>query len=158
VLHWLLAQNCPFDPCEICKAVLVQACERFYGTLHKVDAAAFYCWFLIDQGFPVPAALLSQLLNEAGAHGQLAAAQALRDAGAAWPSELGCDSIKLQDRINNSFFGFNTPAVWSARELEWSRAAGCTAPLRAIPPEYLAIERVEVEIVQITRVRGMYQS
>jgi hypothetical protein len=156
VLHWLLSQNCPFDPCKICENVLAAACDSYRN--QHVDVAAFYQWFLIDQGFTVPQALLSQLLNAAGAHGQLAAAQALRSAGAIWPVELGCDTISALQRINDmlSASGSKTPAVWSARELEWARGAGCTAPVKPLSAAYLAIETVEITSVQI--MRGMYQS
>jgi hypothetical protein len=124
VLHWLLSQNCPFDPCQICVDVLVNACGSYKR--QSVDVAAFYHWFLIEECLTVPPALLSRLLNAAGAHGQLAAAQALRSAGAAWPSELGCETICALQRINDmlSFSELKTPAVWGARELEWARGAG----------------------------------
>jgi hypothetical protein len=53
-------------------------------------------------------ALLSDMLNEAGSHNQLAAAQWLKEQGAQWPAVFGWQR-------------------WSDEVLEWARAEGCTA-------------------------------
>ena len=58
------------------------------------------------------AAVLSKMLNAAGAHGHLVAAQWLRyEHHAEWPTML--------------HFGGQ---VWSGDTLEWARAEGCDSP------------------------------
>jgi hypothetical protein len=60
------------------------------------------------------ASLLSELLNEAASHNQLAAAQWLKEQGAEWPAAFGW-------------------ASWSDEVLEWARAEGCTAASMYFP-------------------------
>jgi hypothetical protein len=57
---------------------------------------------------------LTAMLNAAGSHGHLAAAQWLRQQGAAWPAVL---------RVNRDYW-------WSGAVLAWARAEGCTSPTR----------------------------
>jgi hypothetical protein len=59
------------------------------------------------------AQMLTQLLQAAGAHKRLAAAQWLREQGAAWP-------VRLQDRWGKQ---------WRGPCLEWARSEGCDSPV-----------------------------
>eukprot|EP00953_Heterococcus_sp_UTEX-ZZ885_P020051 11208-Heterococcus_DN1.PRE.1 len=61
------------------------------------------------------AQMLTQLLQAAGAHKRLAAAQWLREQGAAWP-------VRLQDRWGKQ---------WRGPCLEWARSEGCDLPVAA---------------------------
>jgi hypothetical protein len=63
------------------------------------------------------AALLTRMLNVAGANGHLAAAQWLHAQGAAWPAILYYESAED-----------NTREYWSGETLAWARQQGCDAP------------------------------
>jgi hypothetical protein len=57
------------------------------------------------------------MLNAAGAHGRLAAAQWLRQRGAEWPAEL--------------VYGRH---AWTGEVLTWARCEDCTAPTVSAQP------------------------
>jgi hypothetical protein len=72
--------------------------------------------YLLSIGLRVSAGTLSRMLAAAGARGKLAAAQWLRQQGAAWPDEylVYVDDNCAQNR--------------SGEVLAWARAEGCTLP------------------------------
>jgi hypothetical protein len=67
--------------------------------------------YLQQQGTVYTADLLTGMLNIAGVHNKLAAAQWLREQGAEWPAKLQY-----------------VETVWPADMIAWARAQGCTAP------------------------------
>jgi hypothetical protein len=97
-VRWLLEHGCPCKFDSICFKAVAQG---------SIETMAFML-----QQQAVPAAILSKMLDFAGANNQLAAAQWLRQRGAAWP-------LLLQDRGD----------PWSGDVLEWARGEGCDSPL-----------------------------
>jgi hypothetical protein len=98
MLQWLLEQGCPRDENELCA---IAAC---YG-----HTSILSC--LQQRGLLPAPQYLSPVLQPAGAHDQLTAAQWLRQRGAEWPA------IRHDG---------DTP--WQGEVLAWARAEGCTAP------------------------------
>eukprot|EP00953_Heterococcus_sp_UTEX-ZZ885_P003691 2507-Heterococcus_DN1.PRE.4 len=104
-LRWLLEQECPWSVHEVC----MSAARNGYTDI--LD-------FVVEQGEVLVAELLTQLLNEAGAFGQLPAVQWLRQHGAAWPAALG--------------FGQRHFHQWGGESLAWARAQGCTSRMQLL--------------------------
>ena len=104
-LRWLREHGCPWDVCDVC---LNATC---YGFPDVLD-------YVLEQGEVLDAELLTTALNGAGAHGQLPAAQWLRQHGAHWPAVLWY-------RTGHGPFG--PLKVWSGAALAWARAEGCTS-------------------------------
>jgi hypothetical protein len=97
-VRWIHEYDCPWRFELMC----LKAAE-----LGDVSAMTY----LIQQE-PVAAPLLLAMLKVAGAYDHLAAAQWLRQRGAAWPSALRCGGKD-----------------WSGDVLEWATAEGCDSPL-----------------------------
>jgi hypothetical protein len=98
-VRWLHEHDYPWDFDQTC----VTAAER--GSIKRMT-------YMLQQD-DASAAVLSKMLNAAGASSYLAAAQWLRfQRGAAWPQVL---------RFNGT--------SWSGDTLEWARAEGCDSPL-----------------------------
>jgi hypothetical protein len=107
VLQWLCRQGCPCKPGDL---------ARWAGTGGSIATIAH----VAAAAAPARRARALQLmLNYAGGHNHLAAAQWLRAQGAEWPAVLRC-TVR--------FGAQQTVAVWSGSVLEWARAEGCTAP------------------------------
>jgi hypothetical protein len=100
-LRWLREHGCPWQIEDVC---------LFTAAGDSVDVMVY----LQQQGVLTDAALLTRMLNIAGAHNKLAAAKWLRDQGAAWPAALRWQ-----------------PKQWSGETLTWARAEGCTSPTTA---------------------------
>jgi hypothetical protein len=75
--------------------------------------------YLQQQGSVFTPLRLTHMLNVAGAHNQLAAAQRLRKQGAEWPDAL-C--------FFEGIIWHDGPLEWSGDTLAWARAEGCTSP------------------------------
>eukprot|EP00953_Heterococcus_sp_UTEX-ZZ885_P039251 20122-Heterococcus_DN1.PRE.3 len=98
-LRWLHEQNCPWSTA----GVAAQA-----GTGGSIEAMRYV---LHEAALATPE-LLTEMLNAAGAHEQLEAAQWLRQQGAEWPRVLQHEGT-----------------LWNDECLPWARQQGCTAPL-----------------------------
>jgi hypothetical protein len=96
-LQWLHDHGCPWHPTEVCTAAAAGG---------SVDTMMY----LQQQGIVFTAALLTHLLNAAGSHDKLAAAQWLRQQGAEWPAVLR--------------YSFSS---WSKETLAWARSEDCTS-------------------------------
>jgi hypothetical protein len=107
LVHWLLAQGCPADPTQMCESAAqggsIELMAEYLQQLQCSTATA-----------EAQQELLTDMLNAAGAHGHLAAAQWVRERGTAWPEALHFEQ---------------TSTDWYGATLAWARAAGCTAPL-----------------------------
>jgi hypothetical protein len=68
--------------------------------------------YLLQQGVVPTAAQLTDMLNAAGAHSHMHAAQWLRQQGAEWPTVLR----------------FGMYHTWYGEALAWARAEGCKSP------------------------------
>jgi hypothetical protein len=68
--------------------------------------------YLLQQGVVLTAAQLTEMLNAAGAHNHMHAAQWLRQQGADWPTVLR----------------FGIYHTWHGKALAWARAEGCKSP------------------------------
>ena len=99
MLRWFREHGCPWDTDELAH----QAAE--------CDSVALM-EYLQQQGVVFNAEQLSELLNAAGARGNLTAAKWLRGQGAEWPAVLSDIMFK-----------------WYGDTLAWARAEGCTSPL-----------------------------
>jgi hypothetical protein len=99
-LRWLRANGCPWTVGAVCTAAAQGG---------SVDMLAY----LQEQRLLATAAQLTNVLNIAGAHSQLAAAQWLRQQGAQWPTVLRCGRLKQ----------------WQGDVLTWATAEGCDAPV-----------------------------
>jgi hypothetical protein len=97
-LRWLHEHGCPWD-----STVLAAAAE--VGCVAVLQ-------YVLEQCAHISAELLTHLLSFAGARNQLAAAQWLRQQGAAWP-----------DVLRQRRFG-----AWTGDTLTWARTEGCTSP------------------------------
>jgi hypothetical protein len=97
-LRWLRKHGCPWQASDI------TSCAAQSGS---VDVLVY----LQQQGLLANRALLTKLLNTAGAHNKLAAAKWLRQQGAEWPALL---------RLHRS---------WPDDTLAWARSEGCTSPI-----------------------------
>jgi Ankyrin repeats (3 copies) len=103
-VQYLLAEGCP---CCLSEVLMTAA---FGGSVEVLQ-------FLLEQQQQQPTAKqLTLMLNAAGANGQLAAAQLLRQRGAEWPAVL-----KL--RIGG------TNKHWTGATLDWARQQGCSSPI-----------------------------
>jgi hypothetical protein len=107
-LRWLLAQGCPEDPLQMCVSAAEGGCiELMTEYLQRIQQS--------DATAEAQQLLLTDMLNAAGAHCQLEAAQWVRDRSAEWPARLHYEGTSYAD--------------WYGETLEWARAAGCTALL-----------------------------
>eukprot|EP00953_Heterococcus_sp_UTEX-ZZ885_P002547 1886-Heterococcus_DN1.PRE.2 len=97
-LRWLHEHGCPWIP----NGVYLSAAKG--GSISALS-------YLQQEGIEYTAERLTAMLLRAGAHSKLAAAQWLRQQGAAWPDLLNVDNVE-----------------WSGDVLDWARAEGCTAP------------------------------
>jgi hypothetical protein len=97
-LKWLFEHGCPWQADLVCS----KAAEG-----GSVDVMVL----LQEYGFLYTPAILTSMLNAAGAHNKLAAAQCLRQQGAEWPAVL-------KQHVTS----------WSGESLAWARAEGCTSP------------------------------
>jgi hypothetical protein len=111
-LRWLLAQVCPVDEVLMCKGAAQSG---------NIELMAEY-WQQVQQSGSHDeywqAVILTDMLNAAGAHGYLEAAQWCVQRGAEWPEQLQCF-------LDDSYL---RTAVWSGAVLQWARALGCTSP------------------------------
>jgi hypothetical protein len=98
VLLWLLEHGCPINEMRL------YGTAAYYGNINVLN-------LLQEQGLLPGPEPLSDVLQVAGVHDQLAAAQWLRQRGAEWPAVL-------QD-LDRS---------WQGEVLAWARAEGCTSP------------------------------
>jgi hypothetical protein len=102
-LRWLREHDYPMpDEFTICEA----AAEG--GSVEVMQ-------YLQAEGLMSTVAQLTDMLDAAGAHNKLAAAQWLRKKGAEWPAVLRY-TTRYED------------APWKGDTLNWARAEGCTAP------------------------------
>eukprot|EP00953_Heterococcus_sp_UTEX-ZZ885_P030851 16258-Heterococcus_DN1.PRE.1 len=101
VLLWLLQHMCPVNVMRLCGTA------AYYGNINILD-------LLQEQDLLPAPQLLSDVLQVAGLHGQLAAAQWVRQRGAEWPPMLQDDG-----------------RTWQGEVLAWARAEGCTSPIAA---------------------------
>jgi hypothetical protein len=102
-LRWLHEHGCPFEVELVCEPA------ASHGTVEVM-------MFLQQIGLMSTPALLTEMLNSAGAYNTLAAAQWLRQQGAEWPPVLSAHGT-----------------VWSGDALAWARAEGCIV-LSDAPP------------------------
>jgi hypothetical protein len=106
VLEWMLRQTCPGDSGEV---------------LRRAAASGSSATIAFLAGILTPhrrAAALQMMLNYAGGHKHLSAAQWLRAQGADWPTALCCMRYPHRESV----------AVWSGDVLAWARAEGCDSP------------------------------
>jgi hypothetical protein len=96
-LRWLREHGCPWNPAGICNLVAKG------GSVEALE-------LLLQQGIVLTAAQLTEMLNIAGAHSNLAAAQWLRAQGVEWP-----DMLVLWH------------APWPRDMMAWASAEGCTS-------------------------------
>jgi hypothetical protein len=98
-LRWLHEQNCPCSTADVAaQAATGGSIEAMRYVLHEAALAT--------------PELLTDMLNAAGAHEQLEAAQWLRQQGADWPRVMQHEGT-----------------TWNDECLPWVRQQGCTAPL-----------------------------
>jgi hypothetical protein len=97
-LQWLTERGCPVHADLVCS----KAAES--GSVEVM-------LYLQQRGFLATAAVLTSMLNAAGAHNKLLAAQWLKQQGANWPPVLK-----------------HCGTSWSGDALTWARAQGCTSP------------------------------
>jgi hypothetical protein len=105
ILLWLREHSIECDTAKLCVSAAQSGCMRPIEYALELHAA---------ERSDAPPQLLTDMLQAAGAHQQLAVAQWLRQQGADWPSLLvylnGFDGIVLG---------------WRGAVREWARAAGC---------------------------------
>jgi hypothetical protein len=101
-LHWLIKRGCP-------GCAVVHCREAALGG--SVEVMLYIQQQFGRRGIVTPSALLTEMLNIAGANNRLAAAVWLRQQGAEWPSVL-------------KYYG----RLWSGETLAWARSQGCTSP------------------------------
>jgi hypothetical protein len=101
-LRWLRESGCPWNVTKVYRAAAVGG---------SVDVLLY----LQQQGIMFTPAVLTDMLNAAGAHDKLAAAHWLRQQGAEWPDVLRDSAAYLWPS-------------WSGTTLAWARAEGCTSP------------------------------
>jgi hypothetical protein len=97
-LRWLHEHGCPWNAVHTCEAA---AAGGFIDVMQ----------YLLQHDIAYTPALLTLMLNAAGACNKLAAAQWLRQQGAEWPDVL-----------------YYLISRWSGETLAWARAKGCTSP------------------------------
>jgi hypothetical protein len=105
VLQWLIGAGCPFSAHALCTSAVL----GFKGSDFSV------LQYLHEQAIAAEPAVLTLMLNAAGAHGKLAVAQWLRQRGAEWPAVLRFPSL-------------SGDIYWHGDTLAWARAEGCTSP------------------------------
>eukprot|EP00953_Heterococcus_sp_UTEX-ZZ885_P041020 20946-Heterococcus_DN1.PRE.5 len=98
-LQGLRESGCPWDFSQ----VFIEAACR--GCIDILD-------YIIEQGEPPDAELLTDTLYYAGLHDQLQAVQWLRQHDAQWPDKLVA----------------HKESYWSGAVLAWARSEGCTSP------------------------------
>jgi hypothetical protein len=103
-LRFLLEHGCPTYPLSLC--------------IHAARGGSIEAMQLVQQqpDTELSAAVLTGMLNAAGACGQLDACLWLRAQGAAWPALL------------HDMFWKRCMAPWSGAALAWARAEGCDSP------------------------------
>jgi hypothetical protein len=126
---WLRQNGCPWSA-EACYAAAQHSQFETLRWLHEhgcvwdvqqASATAVTCGrnkvlgFLQELGLLSSAALLTHLLQTAGANNNLAAAKWLRQHGAAWPERLK---------------GPGSGLSWTSELVRWARAEGCTVGLQ----------------------------
>jgi hypothetical protein len=107
-LRWAREHGCPWDSASICEAAARG------GSVQVLQ-------YLQQRGMVITAEQLTAMLNAAGAHSKLAAAQWLLQQGAEWPAVLRYEEL------------YHKPLKWSGPALAWARAEGCTAPTHWLP-------------------------
>jgi hypothetical protein len=107
VLHWLLWHDCPYHVVKMCAAAAIGGSVCVIRHLRQ--------HFIAQVTHP---AVLTLMLQAAGAHDQLETAQWLRAQGAGWPAVL-------KFRVTDA----HTARVWYGETLDWARSEGCTSPL-----------------------------
>jgi hypothetical protein len=107
-LRWAREHGCPWDSATICEAAARG------GSVQVLQ-------YLQQRGMVITDEQLSAMLNAAGAHSKLAAAQYLLQQGAEWPTVLRYEEP------------YHKPLKWSGAALAWARAEGCTAPTHWLP-------------------------
>jgi hypothetical protein len=108
ILRWLIDTGCPHNVHEACMI----AAEAGYVDMLQ---------YLSSLEVTSDAALMTRMLNVAGANGHLAAAQWLHAQGAAWPTILYYELAED-----------NTCEYWSGETLAWARGQGCDSPTEPI--------------------------
>jgi hypothetical protein len=107
VLQYLIdVAHCPWDPVAVREAAA------------KTGAHVILQWLVERDGAVWSTATLSHLLNIAGQHGHLAAAQWLRTQGAEWPSRLLCHQPDFPHAASKYRY-------WSLNTMQLARANGC---------------------------------
>jgi hypothetical protein len=115
VLSWLLAQGCPDNSLQMCVSAAEGGCiELITEYLQRVQQG--------NHTAEAQQQLLTDMLNPAGAHNHLEAAQWVRERGAEWPARLHYEGTSYAD--------------WYGASLDWARAEGCTAPLVYADDDY----------------------
>jgi hypothetical protein len=104
VLQWLLAHSCPNNADELLRRA---GSNGSIAIIALLAASAHPRW-----------RALRLMLQYAGGHSHLVAAQWLRAQGAEWPAVLDCVCYLSGTSIT----------VWSGDVLAWARAEGCTSP------------------------------
>jgi hypothetical protein len=107
-LRWCREHGCPWDSASICEAAA------------RGGSVQVLC-YLQQRGMVITPAQLTAMLNAAGAHSKLAAAQWLREQGAEWPAILRYEEL------------YHKPLKWSGAALAWARAEGCDSPTQWLP-------------------------
>eukprot|EP00953_Heterococcus_sp_UTEX-ZZ885_P009751 5717-Heterococcus_DN1.PRE.2 len=105
-LQWLFRHGCHAEPGEVLRRAAASGSS----------AAIAFLAGVLSPGRR--AAALQMMLNYAGGHKHLSAAQWLRAQGADWPTALCCMRYPHRESV----------AVWSGDVLAWARAEGCTSP------------------------------
>jgi hypothetical protein len=111
-LEWLHSNGCPCD--------VPSACEKA-ATCGSIDTIELVLQLHGTSLSELSASQLSEVLNAAGAFGELAAAQWLWQHGAEWPGLLV---------YTNKFTNFTDTRDWAGETLAWARQQGCTSPTR----------------------------
>jgi hypothetical protein len=106
MLQWLFKQGCHAESGEVLRRAAASGSSAIIAFIAGV----------LSPGRR--AAALQMMLNYAGGHQHLPAAQWLRAQGAEWPTALCCMRYPLRKSV----------AVWSGDVLAWARAEGCTSP------------------------------
>jgi hypothetical protein len=101
VVRWLRDNGCP---CDVDKLLLFAAAGGRINIMQYMQQ---------QPGVDFTPALLTDMLNAAGANSKLAAAQWVRQQGAQWPPVLR--SVMHTE-------------PWSGESLAWARTEGCTSP------------------------------
>jgi hypothetical protein len=107
-LKWLQEHGCPCEFQRVCVAAAHGGCTAIMAHMLQQQQ-------VVELPAAEHAVLLTLMLNTAGIHERLAAAQWVHAQGAQWPAVL--------------HFATNEQQQWHEAVLEWARAQGCTSPL-----------------------------